>query len=817
MMQSLATDLRHATRGLLNSPAFTAVAILTLAMGIGGTSAVFSVVNGVLLTPLPYEDPEELVVVGGVVPGIGSQELTASAPEFRDFAEQSSSLEEIAASWVIDINVTGIDQAFRSRAGIVTWDFPSTLGVAPTLGRDFRPEDAGGDIGHVAILSFDGWQKFYGGDRDVIGRTVLIDDDPIEIIGVMPEGFVHPGDVAGNPVDAWVPVDISSESRFGQGRGARNFTVIGRLHDRVTHPAAQSEFDRISGTLRETYPGAYPADSRWSISVVPLLDRLVGSAGSSLFLILGSAGFVLLIACTNVAGLLLARGGTRARETAVRAAIGGSRSVIGRGFMMESLILGAVGGALGIALAFLGTDLIRDAAAAHLPRLEYVRLDTSVLLFSSVLALGTSAIFGLIPAIRLSRTNLQQLLRQSTAGMASGDRRLQSSLVVAQVAVSLTLLVASGLTLKSYSRLMSEDLGFEAAPVMTMRTYLPWTIVPENGRYFQPGVRTQFYDEGLRRVEEIPQVVSAGLVSRLPLRRLQGTTFAIEGAPQTGDLTTTAEVRTISPNYFSVMGVPLVGGRAFTVDDDPQTPMVAIVDQAFVAAYSPNESPVGRRVRVGGNPDAPMREIVGVVGSVRQHGIDAVPRPTIYATYRQGNSIDMTWVMRANGDPEEVTGAAVDAIQSLDPTLPIFARTPMADVVAGTVAEQRLVMVLLSLFAAQALILAAIGIYGVISQMVTHRTREIGIRMAIGAERSSVMLLVLREGLRLGAVGVGIGLLVAAAGSGVLRGALYSVETLDPIVFVSVSAVALAVCGVAALAPAARATRVEPALTMKAE
>jgi len=787
-------------------------------MGIGATTAIYSVVSKVLLAPLPYDDPEQLVVVGGQVAGLGTQDLTASAPEYRDYVEQSASLEDLAASWILDVNITGVDEPFRARAAIVSWNFPSMLGGEPLLGRGFVPEDAGGDIGHVSILSHSAWQRFYGGDPAVIGRTMLVDDDPIEIIGVMPRDFVHPGDTQDEPIDAWVPVDITQQSRFGQGRAVRRYTLYGRLNEGITPREAQAEFLLIADNLREEYPDVYPREAGWTASVIPLADRIVGNAREALWLVFGSAGFVLLIACTNVANLLLARGSTRAKESAVRAALGSGRIAIGRAFLLESLVLGAAGGALGVLVAIGGTALIRDSASAIVPRLDQATVDGEVLLFTMIAALGTSLLFGLIPAIRLSRTNTQQLLRESSGGMVARDRKLQSTLVVTEVALSIVLLVGSGLTLKSYSRLMDVDLGFDPESVMTVRTFLPWTIVPQDGRYFDQDVRIQFYDEGLRRIEEIADVEEAGLVTRLPLRRLNGTVFQLQGSDfETANIATNAEFRQISHNYFDVMRIALSAGRTFAPSDDVDGAQVAVVNDAWVARYSPDEDAVGRRIQIGGNPAAPALEIVGVVANVRHHGIDARPRETIYAPYRQGIFIDATWVIRTRGVPEVVTGDVEAALHSLDSTLPVFSKISVSDVVAGTVSQQRLVMVLLSLFAVQALLLAAIGIYGVMSQIVGQRTREIGIRLAVGAGRGGVLRLVLRDAMALGVVGALIGTVIAGVGSRVLQSMLYTVSGLDPLTYVTVCLVTLLVVGIATAGPAARATRIDPVLTMKAE
>ena len=817
MIMDLYREFRQAVRALARAPGYTAVTAITLAVGIGWTTAVFSVVSAVLVDPLGYPDADELVVVGGQLPGLGAQDLTASAPEYRDYAAASESLEDLAATWILDVNVTGIDQPFRSRDAVVTVNFFSMLGVAPFMGRDFTAEDAGGDIGHSAILSYASWQQHFGGDPNVLGRTFLIDDDPIVVIGVMPRGFEHPEAHSGDPVSMWGPIDVSEESRFGQGRNARNWTLFGRLADGVDPAVAQAEFDAIAATMRQEYPASYPAESRWTTSVVPLKERIVGNVRTSLILVLGAAGFVLLIACTNVANLMLARGAERTRAIAVRGALGAGRMVQARGLVLEGVVISLLGGSLGIAIAAAGTGLIRARSAADLPRLDGVAVDGTVLLFSALLTIGTAMLVAVIPAVRLTRLNLQDVLRHgSRAG--SRSRTAQNVLVMVEVAFSILLLVGSGLTLKSYSSLMAVDLGFAPDQVMTMRTYLPWTIVPQDGRYFDPNVRIAFYDDALRRIEELPDVVSAGVVTRLPLRRLNGTSFSLIGSDfESSSLTTTAEFRQISPSYFEVMGIPLLEGRALAFEDLAEGEFAAVVDQAWVDRYSPTESPIGRQIRLGNNPASPPRSIVGVVGSVRQHGLDAVPRETIYASYRQGIGIDVAWVIRTRGAPEAVTRDAVATINSLDPTLPVFLQESMTSVVAGTVSRQRVVAGLLSLFAVQAALLAALGIYGVMSQAVGQRTREIGIRMAIGAERGSVIRMIVGMGVRLGVAGVVAGLGLAALASRTLQSILYQVQPLDPGVYAMVAALALALAVLSSLLPAWRAARTDPAGVIKSD
>jgi putative ABC transport system permease protein len=818
-MANFLKDLQYTVRALLRAPVFSIIAVLTLAIGIGGNTAIFSVVKTVLLDPLPFEDPETLVVVGGQVPGLGSQDLTASPAELRDYRDKSDRLDGLAASWMLDINITGVDQPARGQAALVSKNFLSVLRVQPILGRDFEDSDATSTgVGYVAILSYGAWQRFYGGDPAVIGTAIRIDDDPLTIVGVMPQGFKHPGQPDNNPVDIWGSVDLSETSRFGNFRTFRPLNLIGRLKEGVGIEEVRAEFATITQTLRQDYPQVYPEEAGWAANVVPLKDRVIGNVKSSLFVVFGAVGFVLLVACTNVANLLLARGAGRSREIAIRSALGGARSVIGRQFMLESVVLGVVGGIAGLVVAAVGTDLIKTLASADVPRIQQASVDTTALFFTLGISFLASIVFGLIPSLQLSKADMQLLLKEGGRGASGVGRGVRNALVVTEIAVSLVLLVGSGLLLKSFSRIMSVEPGFDPAQVMTMRAYLPWTINPQDGRYFQQQVRAEFYRETLRRVEELPEVRSAAMISRLPLRRLNGAPFAIEGVDQgTAGLTANAEARQITPDYFAVMSVPLIQGRLLSEADDPNGPRVMLVDQGWVRRFSQDENPIGRRVRLGQNPQAPWIEIVGVVGNVRQHGLDAEARGTMYMPYTQGVSIDMTYVMKTVARPEAVAAQAVAAIHTVDPTLPIFSQVTMEQVVAATVAERRLLMILMSGFAAQALILAAIGIYGVISQAVSQRTREIGIRMALGAENGGVMKLILGDGLRLSLAGVAVGLGVSAAISQVISSMLFSVGRFDPVVFGTVAVMAVVVSLAATLVPAIRATRVDPLLTMKAE
>ncbi len=815
---NLPKDVSFAIRTLRNTPAFTIIAVLTIAIGVGANTSIISVVRQVLLLPLPFQDSEELVMIGGQLPGLGSQDLTSSPAEFRDYRDQSTTLDGLAASWLINVNVTGMETPFRAQAALTTDNFFKVLGVQPHLGRDFNDQDGAGDIGFVAILSYDAWQRYFNGDPSVIGHSIRVDDDPFEIIGVMPPGFTHPGEAPTSPVEVWGVFDLIPGTRF-DFRGFRPLNLIGRLKDGVTVAESGAEFETIASALRTEYPQVYPAESGWSVTVMPLLDRVVGDSRLALLLVFGSAGLVLLLASTNVANLLLTRGSFRSREIAIRSALGGGRGLIIQQFLVESLVLGLLGGAVGVALALVGTGMIKDLALAFVPRLGDVSVDGAALLFALGVSLAASLVFGLLPAVKLSRSDSQALLKEGALGASVARSVLRKSLVVAQVTIAIVLLAGSGLLIKSFNKLISVDPGFMADSVMTFKTYLPFPNVPQNGAYFTQEARINFFDEALRQLEETQQIRAAGLINQLPLRDQNGAPFAIEGMDVDPDAPPlNAEYRVVSPNYFTIMGIPLMRGRLVEQHETTESPPVVLIDQSFADRYFPGQDPLGRRIRVGGNPQAPWREVVGVVGNVKQHALDAQPRETIYSSYRQGNTgIDLTFVARPNGTNDGVVPAATRVIQGIDPELPMYATVPMKQVVADTVALRRLLMILLSLFAGLAAFLAALGIYGVQSFAVASRTREIGIRMALGAQDGSVMAMVIKEGLLLAGIGAVIGLGLSAVLSRTLSSVLYQVQNIDPLVFAAVTLLTIGVTALATTVPALRATRVDPLVTMKAE
>jgi putative ABC transport system permease protein len=811
-MNSLLQDVGYSVRTLRKAPGFTLVAVATLALGIGATSAIFSVLNAVLLAPLPYDDPEELVVVGGQVSGGGSQDLRASGPEYRDYLE-AASLSELAAAYVIDANITNGEEPARMSVALITPSFFPLFRNAPALGRDFEPEDAGVDIGYVMVLSHAAWQRLFGADTAALGQTVQIDEDPITVVGVMPEGFTHPG-VHASPIEAWVPFDPTSAT-FGNRR-YRPLDVYGRLAKGVSRAESQAEFRAIAEGLREAYPDVYGFADEWSVEVASLLDRVVGNVRPTLLVLFGSVVFVLLIACTNVANLVLTRGTTRARELAVRSAMGGSRMRIARQLLIESLVLALAGGAAGLLVAQVGVDVLRRLAAEEFPRIGQATIDGNVLLFTLLASAAASVVFGLAPTWRLSKPDFRQVLAESGRGTSASRSRMRDGLVVAQISISLVLVISAGLMIKSFARLLAVDPGFDPARVLAMQVWLPRPNVPETGRFYRMDQRVTLFDRAIERMEALPEVVHAAVVSHLPLRNTGSAPFLLEGMDM-GDRREplTAEYRIVSPEYFEIMGIPLTQGRTVEFEDDSDGPLAVVVSESLARRYSAGEDPVGRRLQLGNG--GPWWEIVGVVGDVRQQALDVSPRPTIYLSYRQNVGRSMTFVLKTAGPPEPVAQRATEALQQVDRDLPVYAVASMQDVIGDTVSQRRMLMVLLSLFAAQALILAAIGVYGVIAYATRRRNREIGIRIALGADRRAVLGMVLRHGVRLGFVGACIGIGMAAGVTRLLEGFLFEVGELDPLVFTVMALLAVGIAALAAWLPARRATRVHPAEVLRAE
>ncbi len=820
MMDALWRDLRFALRGLMRSPAFTAIAVLTLALGIGANTAIFSVINAVLLRPLAYSEPDQLVSLRARLLGRGRRDVQMSQPEYQDLLREVPAIRDLAAVWPININLTGSDEPERIQAAVVSYNYFSLLGVAPALGRDFTKADDGGRIGYVALISYDLWQRRFGGERGVIGKSVRLDDDPITIVGVMPRGFRHPVESGASPMELWAPIALDSpDTTFMNVRGARVFDLIGRLKPGETVDQLQAQLLALTGRLATRHPDSYPAVLGWQAEGLPLAERVVGNVRPALFVLLGAVGFVLLIGCANVANLLLARATTRDREIAIRTAMGGSRRRLIQQLLTESVLLATVGGLVGLLIAAWGTSALGELARLYLPRARDIGLDRSVLGFTAVLTILTGLGFGIIPAFQASRPDLQSVLKDAGRGSSAGAprNRVRGALVVLEVAVALMLLAGAGLLLRSFQRLISVDEGFNPENLLALQVWLPVQNDPSKGRYFTDTQRRAFYDRSQAAVAQVPGVRQVALVSRLPYRGRGDTRFEVEGRPIPPDQPPpVAEVRQVTPEYFQTMQIPIRRGRTLSPVVDSTGPVEAVINQTMAAKHWPNDDPIDRRIRVFG-PGGPLVTIVGVAADVRQVAPDQPPREELFLSSQRFPNQEMAFLVRTEGDPAGLGPAVTRAIRQVDPEQPVFGILPMEKVIANASAERRFSLLLLTLFAGLALLLSAIGIYGVMAYNTTHRRHEIGIRMALGAGSGEVLGLVVGQGMRLVGIGLVLGLAGAWALSRVLTSQLYDVSARDPFTYLTVALLLGAVALAALYLPARRAVRLDPMSSLRSE
>ena len=820
MMDVFWRDLRFAVRGLARSPGFTAIAVLTLALGIGANTAIFSVVYSVLLRPLAYAEPEQLISIRAGFSGNGLKDIPASQPEYQDYLKEVSALQDLAAIYPININLTGLGEPQRIQAAVVSDNYFRLLGVEPALGRDFTPADDGGRIGYVIIISHELWRQRFGADPGILGKTVRLDDDPMTIVGIMPSGFRHVLESGASPMEVWAPIALDNpDPNFFNQRNARVYDLIGRLRPGRTVKDASAELEVLTTRLRERYPQAYPAGQGWHPVAEPLAEQVVGDVRPALLVLLGAVGFVLLIGCANVANLLLARATARQREIAVRTALGGSRTRLVRQLLTESLVLAAVGGGLGLILAAWGASALGRLVALYLPRAGEIELSLPVLGFTAFLILLTGVGFGLIPALQSSRPDLQGVLKDAARGSSAGAprTRMRAALVVAEVAIALMLLAGAGLLLRSFQRLMAVEYGFDPQRLLTLQVWLPVPNDNAKGRFFTQEQRRGFYQRALAAVRGVPGVRDAALTSRLPLRGRGGIGFAIEGRPTPADQPLpSAELRMVSPNYFAAMGIPLLAGEGLPELADSVSNGKVVVNRTLAEKYWPGEDPIGRRIRIFG-PEGPWVSVAGIVGDVRQMGLAEPPREELYLSYKAVSSQEMSMVVRTDDDPERLGAAVTSAIRDVDPEQPVFGVMSMERLIQNASAERRVSMVLLLLFAGIALLLSALGIYGVMAYTTTQRRHEIGIRLALGAGGPDVLRLVVGQGMRLVLVGLGAGLAGAWLLSRALASQLFGITAQDPLTYVSVALLLGSVALVAIWLPARRATRVDPMLSLRSE
>jgi putative ABC transport system permease protein len=799
---------------LRKRPGFTLVAVITLALGIGANTAIFSVVNAVLLRSLPYENSEQLVRVGSANLQRGTRLGTFSPQDFYDWRERNTVFEGMAAYDGWSPSLTGTGEPERLAAGRVSASFFDVLKAAPLLGRAFLPAEEQRGNHLVAVLSYGLWQRRFGANPSIIGQSITLNGLSYTVVGVMPQGFEPPqfSGIDFERPELWAPFapDLSQWSRSGRAVD----TGIARLKPGVTTAQAEAEMATIARQLQQQYP---ESNTGFSTSLASLQDQLVGSIRPALFVFLVAVGFVLLIACANVANLLLARAATRQREIAIRTALGAGRLRIVRQLLTESLLLAVMGGGLGLLLALWATDFLVALGAGSIPHLGRIGIDGRVLSFTMALTFVTGIVFGLAPALQASKPDLNETLkdggRSATGG--TGGQRLRSLLVVSEIALSLVLLVGAGLLVKSFIRLQQVNPGFDPANVLAMYVFLPGAKYPDDAK------QVAFFDHVEQRVAALPGVESVGMVSNLPFSgNFDQVSFYIEGqpAPNPGDVPD-VERYYVNAGYFRALKIPLQTGRPFGPEDRADAPRSVIIGEATAHRFWPNESPLGKRVKLGtlDSPD-PWLEIVGVVGDVRHYALDIAPAPQIYLPYTQAPSQQMTLLVRSGtSDPESRTAAVRDQVWAVDRDQPVYNIKSMERVVAESMAQRRFTVLLLGLFSAVALMLAVIGLYGVMTYMVTQRTHEIGVRMALGAQGRDVLKLIIGHAMMLVVIGVGMGLAASFAMTRVISSFLYNVSATDPWTFAGVPLVLCAVAALASYIPARRATKVDPMVALRYE
>jgi putative ABC transport system permease protein len=800
-------DLRYALRMLVKSPAFSVIAILTLGLAIGANSAIFSVVNAVLLRPLPYPQSEQLVRVFGKQPQL---DLAPSSPaNFLEWKEENQVFERIGTYVGKGFNLLGGDKPERVIGARVSADVLPLLGVQPALGRFFANEEDQEGRAQVVILSHDFWRSRFAGDPNTVGQTITLNDQPYTVIGVMPAGFAFPNTRA----QVWVPMAFSAAER--QTRDTNYIDVIARLKAGVSLEQARANMDAVARSQAERYPRT---NVGVGVTVVSLQEHIVGDVRPMLAVLVGAVAFVLLIACANVANLLLARATARQREMAIRGALGASRSRVVRLLLTESVLLAVVGGAVGLLLAFWSLDLLVSLKPANLPRLAEVGVNRTVFLFTLAVSVVTGVLFGLVPALQVSKMDLNEGLKESSRGGSDSPRRqrMRALLVVSEVALSLVLLVGAGLMIRSFSRLLAVDPGFKADHVLTAFVSLPASKYPKREE------QTAFFDRLLERLRNVPGVSAAGLVTDIPLYGGSSTGFDVEGRPPAppGQRAMT-DYRLISADYFAAMGMKLVKGRAFAHHDNEATRGVVIINETLAARFFPGENPIGKRLDMSGEPKD-LREIVGVVGDVRNYGLDAEVKPEAYVPFLQSapeylSSVvsALTIVVRSAIEPTALTATLREQVQALDKDQPVSAIRTMEWYLADSMAQRRFNMLLLGAFAGLALVLAAVGIYGVIAYTVTQRTHEMGIRIALGAKGGDILRLVFGNAMATTLIGIALGLGAAFALTRLLRSLLYQVSPTDPFVFVAIPLVLLSVAIIATYLPARRAMKVNPITALR--
>jgi len=809
-MDTIRKDLLYAIRMLGRNPGFTAIAILALALGIGANTAIFSVINAVLLKPLPYDNPAQLVKLWGQFEGIGIPDNRnwISAPEFEDIRRMNKSFSNVAAIGGDNFNLTGLGAPERLSAAQVSTEFFPLLGVQAQMGRVFLPEEGRRGREDVVVLGHGLWERRFGSDPRIVGSKIEINGHGYLVAGVMPAWFQYPPNI-----DLWAPLVFSNDQL--SSRGNHQFEMLARVKPSISAELLRSDMDTVSNQIIDQARDYPYRRFNYKVLTSPLIEEYVGDIRAPLWILMSAVGFVLLISCANVANLLLVRASAREREIAVRTALGASRGRLMQQLLTESTLLAFLGGIAGLLLARWGLRLLIAVGQTSFPRLAVAGMDLRVLAFTLLVSLATGVLFGVMPALQSARSvthdSLKEGGRSGTTGAAS--QRLRRALVIAEVAISLIVLVAAGLLLKSFARLMDVDPGFRPAGVLTMQLSLP------EQRYSKPEQIRNFYRNVLDRVTRIPGVQAAGGISTLPLSGNSSGTTTVDSRVVSGtEASPEADRRDVLPGFFQAMGVDLLRGRYLDERDNETAAPVAIIDETMAKTYWPHEDPIGQRVKLGGRQStAPWMSIVGVVKHVRYRTLEAQSRVEVYFPHAQRPYSDMALVIKTPGDPFTLAPAIEREVLTVDPDQPVYKVATMTQLMSDSVARRRLSMLLLAVFAAAALLLAAVGIYGIISYSVAQRLHEMGIRMALGASRADLLRLVLGQSLWTTLAGVIIGLAGAAFLTRFMSSLLFSVRAADPATFLLVAAGLIVIALLASYIPARRATSVDPMHALRVE
>jgi predicted permease len=819
-------DVRYGVRVLRKSPGFSATVVLTMALGIGATTAIFSVVDATLLRPLPYPEPEELVSVEDDLVGVGAQDVGMSQPESLDL-QRSGIFEYVSPAWFDENNLTGSSLPARVRLSSVAPNFFALLGVKPQLGRTFPPENHSPGYTLEVVISDGLWKRDFGGDPNILDKSVRLDSDLYRIVGVMPAGFHAPGrTIQERNVDVWAATSFyGAPLSEHPPRNIRNIPgAIARLRPGLTIAAAQSELDALVASSQRQFPVDYPAQSGWSVRLVPLKETVVGDIRQSLVLVFGAVGLVLLIGCVNVANLMLARAGARGREMAVRRALGAARPRLIRQLLTESVLLSLLGGMAGFAILVVTKGFLVQLVPESLPRLADISISWGVLLFALVATLVAGVIFGLAPALQAGRLDVTHALKREGRGSTgSGEQgRTRRVLVIAEFAFSLVLMVAAGLLLRSFQDLLDVRLGFNPQNVMAVRTRLPYPNDTSIDKYRIISQEAPFLRELLRRSRTLPGVeeVAIGSTTAIPLdhaqKELNRFPLMLEGRATQRDQAPLVDGSVVTPGYFHLMGMTAVRGRLFSDFDNESAPPVAVINEAMAQTFWPNDDPLGKHLKLTPSASA-WTTVVGIVADARTESLKDAGVPEIYADLYQTTSKHLAIFLRGRLDAAAIPDQVREHVQLVDPTLPVFGARMLSETVSASLAERRFSMEMVGLFALTALLLAGLGVYGVISYNVGERTHEIGVRLALGSQERSIVAMLLGQGLALTIAGAMVGLVCALVVSHLMAGVLYGVRPTDSATFAGVVALLIAVALLACYIPARRAIRVDPVAALRHE